>query len=109
MPIAGRLGHRDYDAALALIADAADTSGAQPFEFPAIERLLRVIPAESAGYFEYQGGGVGCAEPSTPNSWWRLGAACGVWVWRVGRSFRLLRRHARASRLVFCSGDIPER
>jgi DNA-binding CsgD family transcriptional regulator len=65
VPIAGRLGHRDYDAALALITDAADTSGAQPFEVPAIERLLRVIPAEGAGYFEYNGGGVASG---TPNS-----------------------------------------
>ena len=65
MPIAGRLGHRDFDAALALITDAADTSGAQPFELPAIERLLRVIPAEAAGYFEYDGGGLGSG---TPNS-----------------------------------------
>ena len=65
MPIADRLGHRDYDAALALIADAADTCGTQPFELPAIERLLRVIPAERAGYFEYKAGGV-CLGP--PNS-----------------------------------------
>ena len=65
MPIADRLGHRDYDAALALITDAAQTSGTQPFELPAIERLLRVIPAERAGYFEYTGRGV-CL--GTPNS-----------------------------------------
>ena len=84
MPIAGRLSHRlshrDYDAAVSLITDAADTSGAQPFELPAIEQLLRVIPACRAGYFEYHGGGVAFGIPNTffvdqpsvcePLEWW---------------------------------------
>ena len=55
-----RLRHSDYEAALSLVAEAADTSGMQPFEFPAIERLLQVIPAQRAGYYEYHGGGVAC-------------------------------------------------
>lgn len=58
MPIATRLGHRDYESALSLVSVAADTSGAQPFELPTVQSLLQVIPAERAGYFEYDGGGV---------------------------------------------------
>jgi DNA-binding CsgD family transcriptional regulator len=65
VPIATRLGHSDYEAALSLVAEAADTSGAQPFELSAIERLLRTIPAERAGYFEYGGGGVVDGTPNT--------------------------------------------
>ena len=57
MPTA-RLGHRDYDTALGLIAEAADTSRARPFELPAIDGLLGMIPADQAGYFEYGNGGV---------------------------------------------------
>jgi len=60
-----RLRHSDYEAALSLVAEAADTSGMQPFEFPAIERLLRVIPAQRAGYYEYRGGGVAYGIPNT--------------------------------------------
>ena len=60
-----RLGHADYEAALSLVAEAADTSGVQPFELPTIERLLRVIPAQRAGYYEYHGGGVAYGIPNT--------------------------------------------
>jgi DNA-binding CsgD family transcriptional regulator len=58
VPIATRLGHRDYESALSLVSEAADTSGMQPFELPTVQSMLRVIPAERAGYFEYGGGGV---------------------------------------------------
>jgi DNA-binding CsgD family transcriptional regulator len=57
LAIVTRLGHGDYHAALALVSEAAATHGAQPFERPTVESLLRVIPADRAGYFEYGGGG----------------------------------------------------
>jgi DNA-binding CsgD family transcriptional regulator len=60
-----RLGHSDYEAGLSLVAEAADTSGVQPFELSTIERLLRVIPAERAGYYEYHGGGQAYGIPNT--------------------------------------------
>ena len=58
MPLATRLGHRDYEASLSLMSEAADTSGVQPFEAPTVQGLRRMIPAEKSGYFEYGGGGV---------------------------------------------------
>ena len=52
-----RLSHRDYDHAIRVVAEAAATDGAQPFEFPVIENLLGLVPADHAGYFEFTGGG----------------------------------------------------
>ncbi len=52
-----RLSHRDYDNAIGVVAEAAAADGAQPFEFPVIERLLRLVPADHAGYVEFTGGG----------------------------------------------------
>lgn len=49
-----RLGPKDLDGALAVFAEAASTDGVQPFEIPVIERLLDLIPADRAGYFEYR-------------------------------------------------------
>jgi len=49
-----RLGPRDLDHALAVVAEAASSEGAQPFELPVIERLLGLIPADRAGYVEYR-------------------------------------------------------
>ena len=40
-----------------MVAEAAAADGAQPFEFPVIENLLRLIPADHAGYVEFTGGG----------------------------------------------------
>jgi DNA-binding CsgD family transcriptional regulator len=59
------LGHSDYEAALSLVAEAADTSNGSPFELPAIERLIEVVPADFGGYFEYANGGIACGEPNT--------------------------------------------
>jgi DNA-binding CsgD family transcriptional regulator len=49
-----RLSPRDLDGALAVVAEAASSDGAQPFELPVIERLLDLIPSDRAGYFEYR-------------------------------------------------------
>ncbi len=54
VPSATRLGPRDLDRALAVVAEAASIDGPQPFELPVIERLLALIPADSAGYFEFE-------------------------------------------------------
>ena len=47
-----RLGPSDLDGALAVVAEAAATEGAHPFDLPVIERLLGLIPADRGGYFE---------------------------------------------------------
>jgi len=52
-----RLGHRDYDAAIGLVSEAAAADGTQPFEQPVIERLLRTVPADAGGYYEFSDGG----------------------------------------------------
>jgi DNA-binding CsgD family transcriptional regulator len=55
VPNAPRLRSADLHAALALVSDAASASayGLQPFERQTIEDLLRLIPADRGGYFEY--------------------------------------------------------
>jgi DNA-binding CsgD family transcriptional regulator len=57
VPITTRLGPSDYDAALELVSAAASTSASRPFEVPTIEQMRRMIPADRAGYFEYDGCG----------------------------------------------------
>jgi DNA-binding CsgD family transcriptional regulator len=47
------LGTNDLDRALAVVAEAASIEGEQPFAVPVIERLLDLIPADRAGYFEH--------------------------------------------------------
>jgi len=44
--------HEHGDRALMLVAEAAGDDGGQPFERPVIERLLELVPAERAGYYE---------------------------------------------------------
>jgi DNA-binding CsgD family transcriptional regulator len=58
------LSDSDQHALLALVSDAAATHGARPFERHTIESLLRMIPAKSAGYFEYATV-AGCWTPTT--------------------------------------------
>jgi DNA-binding CsgD family transcriptional regulator len=65
VPVVTRLGHRDHHALLGLVSEAAATHGAQPFEQPTIERLLHMIPADRAGYFEYSDGGNACGAADT--------------------------------------------
>lgn len=60
-----RLGPSDHHAALELVSEAAATNEARPFEPPTIESLLRMIPAERAGYFEYSDGGIVCGSGTT--------------------------------------------
>lgn len=69
-----RLGPSDLDSALAVVSEAASTQGDQPFELPVIERLLALIPADRAGYFEYRNPGttiynVEISYPDDPFDW----------------------------------------
>jgi DNA-binding CsgD family transcriptional regulator len=51
--LATRISHSDYDAALALVADAAAFHGSVPFGQYTIESLVSLVPADRAGYLEY--------------------------------------------------------
>jgi DNA-binding CsgD family transcriptional regulator len=53
VPQVTRLDSRDVDRVLAVVAEAAAGEGPQPFELPVIERLLELVPADRAGYYEY--------------------------------------------------------
>ena len=57
VPSVSSLRHADYQGALALVAEAAPATGSQPFELPVVEGLLRLIPGQGAGCFEYSNGG----------------------------------------------------
>jgi len=57
VPYVTRLDSRDVDRVLAVVAEAAAGDGPQPFELPVIERLLELVPADRAGYYEYAGCG----------------------------------------------------
>lgn len=48
---------RDLDAAFALVAEAAAGKAAQPFAAEVVDGLLRLVPADRAGYYEYDNGG----------------------------------------------------
>jgi hypothetical protein len=78
-----RLGHRDYDRVQGFVSEAAATSGSQPFELPVIEGLLRLIPAQGAGYYEFRRGGYQTGDGNTylvdtPGLWPRIDWESGV-------------------------------
>jgi DNA-binding CsgD family transcriptional regulator len=50
------LAERDVDGVLSVLGLAASMDGPQPFELPVIERLVELIPADGAGYWEYEHG-----------------------------------------------------
>jgi DNA-binding CsgD family transcriptional regulator len=60
-----RLGVVDLDRALGLVIEAARHRGDQPFDSPTAVRLLELVPADRAGYFEYAFRGVGRCEQVT--------------------------------------------
>jgi DNA-binding CsgD family transcriptional regulator len=49
------LSERDLDGVLAVVAEAAAAEGQTPFERPLIDRLMELVPADKAGYYEYEG------------------------------------------------------
>jgi DNA-binding CsgD family transcriptional regulator len=51
-----QLSVRDVDGVLSVLGMAASMDGAQPFERPVVERLVELIPADGAGYWEYEDG-----------------------------------------------------
>ena len=48
------LAERDVDGVLSVLGLAASIDGSRPFELPVIERLVELIPADGAGYWEYE-------------------------------------------------------
>lgn len=54
MPIATRLSDYDLHAVIEVVATAASLQNFEPFELPVIERLLELIPADRAEYFELE-------------------------------------------------------
>jgi DNA-binding CsgD family transcriptional regulator len=56
MSRSAQLSGRDVDGVLSVLGLAASTNGAQPFELPVLERLVKLIPADGAGYWEYGDG-----------------------------------------------------
>jgi DNA-binding CsgD family transcriptional regulator len=56
MPQSPPLAERDVDGVLSVLGLAASMEGAEPFELPVVQRLVELIPAEGAGYWEYEDG-----------------------------------------------------
>jgi DNA-binding CsgD family transcriptional regulator len=56
LPRAALLSERDVDGLLSVLGLAASLDGAKPFELPVVERLVELIPAAGAGYWEYENG-----------------------------------------------------
>lgn len=56
MPASAWLAERDVDGVLSILGEASSTDGAQPFELPVVQRLVELIPADDAGYWEYEDG-----------------------------------------------------
>ena len=53
MASVARIGTVDLDRALAVVLEAARHDGEQPFDTGIAARLLELVPADRAGYFEY--------------------------------------------------------
>jgi len=47
-----KLSSHDLDGALAFVGEAAASGESGPFALPVVEQLLRLVPAERAGYYE---------------------------------------------------------
>lgn len=56
MPSSAWLAERDVDGVLSVLGLATANDGAQPFELPVLQRLVELIPAVDAGYWEYEEG-----------------------------------------------------
>lgn len=56
MPSSGWLAERDVDGVLSVLGMATASDGVQPFELPVVQRLVELIPAVDAGYWEYEEG-----------------------------------------------------
>ena len=47
------LSERDVDGVLSVLGLVASMEGVQPFALPVLQRLVELIPAEGAGYWEW--------------------------------------------------------
>ena len=56
MPSSAWLAERDVNRVLSVLGAATASDGAQPFELPVVQRLVELIPAVDAGYWEYEEG-----------------------------------------------------
>jgi hypothetical protein len=70
------LAERDVDGVLSVLGLAASMDGSEPFELSVIERLVELIPADDAGYWEYGDDGDAffvSVCPCDPQAWeyWR--------------------------------------
>jgi DNA-binding CsgD family transcriptional regulator len=54
MPASAWLAQRDVDGVLSVLAEATAADGAQPFDLSVVRRLVELIPADDAGYWEYE-------------------------------------------------------
>jgi DNA-binding CsgD family transcriptional regulator len=48
------LAGRDFDRILSFVREAAAADGDEPFGLPTIDGLARLVPADQAGYYEYE-------------------------------------------------------
>jgi DNA-binding CsgD family transcriptional regulator len=90
-----RLGQADIDRLLMLVREAAAAQESEPFGAHLIERLVELIPADRAGYYEYAADFDGnafrngrniysCERPVFDFRWWddSVGATIGSWPLR---------------------------
>ena len=56
MPSSAWLAERDVDGVLSVLSEATSTDGVQPFANSVVRRLVELIPADDAGYWEYEDG-----------------------------------------------------
>lgn len=56
MPASAWLAERDVDGVLSVLGEATAADGPQPFALPVVQRLVELIPADDAGYWEYEDG-----------------------------------------------------
>jgi DNA-binding CsgD family transcriptional regulator len=84
-----RLGVADFDRALEVVREAAAADDDQPFELPVMDRLTQLVPADWAGYYEFQIGHRGgenlyevdtCPGPP-PVDWEAPELQAAIWSW----------------------------
>jgi DNA-binding CsgD family transcriptional regulator len=69
------LSARDLEGVLGLVAEAAAAAdGETPFEQPLIDRIAKLVPADYAGYYEYECDGRMVYFVDTPTALWALEA-----------------------------------
>jgi DNA-binding CsgD family transcriptional regulator len=81
VPPVTNLSAPDLEGVLGLVAEAASADGETPFEKPLIDRLAKLVPADHAGYYEYECGGRNVYFVDTPTALWASDAVgCDEWA-----------------------------